>query len=329
MPGRLRTFCIFGSDGSPVGSLAPVFATYVDAATGDAVTPPTISETASGSAVYSFTPVAGAVGVIDAGDPAIGIILATTGGFAVVLATADPVTPATGLEPAWWFLEDDSGADVSPQPTFTELGGGLYRVDSIPAVHATGVIDLDTAEPRFVAYNSADIGELEVADGPLVPRVVTIAPPSAARGDIAIVWGDVDGDLSVSDDDLLADEGLVTAVLLSLFVDRRAEPDDVLPSGDADRRGWLGDEFAAVEGDRYGSRLWLLDRAKRTPGIAREAEGYVREAVAWMLEDKVSDRVEVTVTDKPQALLFDLQIFRPGADDPVAFKFAHVWRDHA
>ena len=53
---------------------------------------------------------------------------------------------------------------------------------------------------------------------------------------------------------------LTRAVVISLFTWRRAEPDD-----NADvPMGWWGDTWPAVQNDRYGSRLWLLQRSKLT-----------------------------------------------------------------
>lgn len=152
---------------------------------------------------------------------------------------------------------------------------------------------------------------------------------SSALGlaDLALTWGATEGtaDLSMIDSDLASDAGLETAYLLSLFTDRRAEPDDVPPSGEAnDRRGWWADQFNEVEGDRIGSRLWLLDRSKRTDEVARRAEEYIREATAWMIEDQVvaSHDVELELTSR--ALLMRVTAHRPGRE-AVSFRFAHVW----
>jgi phage gp46-like protein len=117
----------------------------------------------------------------------------------------------------------------------------------------------------------------------------------------------------------------MTAVLLSLFTDRRAETDDVPPSGDnRDRRGWWGDQFATIEGDRIGSRLWLLDRSKRINDTVLRAKEYVLEALAWMLEDRVVASIDVTVETSGNALLIAGELQRPGRD-PVSFRFAHAW----
>jgi phage gp46-like protein len=147
--------------------------------------------------------------------------------------------------------------------------------------------------------------------------------------DLALTWVDQLGaaDLSMIDSDIASDRTMVTAVILSIFVDRRADPDDVPPSGDpTDMRGWWADQFSAVEGDRIGSRLWLLDRAKLTSETARNAEGYIREALAWMIEDRVVSSVDVETVTTAASLLIGVTLHRPGRD-PLALRFTHVW-DH-
>lgn len=155
-----------------------------------------------------------------------------------------------------------------------------------------------------------------------------MATSSAIKlGDLALTWFIAEGnaDLSIIDSDLASDRGLETAVLLSLFTDRRAEDDDTPPSGDPnDRRGWWADQFSAVEGDRIGSRLWLLDRSVITGETARRAEEYVREALAWMLEDRVVESVGVEIETTKKDLFIRVTLARPGKD-AVSFRFAHVW----
>ena len=147
--------------------------------------------------------------------------------------------------------------------------------------------------------------------------------------DLALTWDNTKGaaDLSLIDDDLASDRGLVTAMILSLHTDRRAESDDKPPSGDdRDRRGWWADAFAKVEGDRIGSRLWLLDRSVRRNETALRAKEYALEAWSWMLEDRVASSIDVTVETTSNGLLFAVVVERPGRD-AVSFRFAHTW-DH-
>ncbi|MBI3453376.1 MAG: phage GP46 family protein [Rhodospirillales bacterium] len=84
---------------------------------------------------------------------------------------------------------------------------------------------------------------------------------------------------------------LETAIIVSLFTDRWARDDDRLPSDDGDRRGWWGD--SGTEAGQIGSRLWLLSREKQTEATRQRAEEYAREALSWLVSDKVARRVEV------------------------------------
>lgn len=143
--------------------------------------------------------------------------------------------------------------------------------------------------------------------------------------DLALSWNAVlaEADLALAGLDLATDDGLKTAVIISLFSDRRAAPDDELPQGLDDRRGWWGDSFADVDGDQLGSRLWLLQRAKRTPDVLRRAVEYVEEALAWLVADGVASSVSATAEwmgDSGLALV--VSIVRPTAQ-PAQFMF--VW----
>jgi phage gp46-like protein len=156
---------------------------------------------------------------------------------------------------------------------------------------------------------------------------MTATSSSLGLADLALTW-DPElqvADLSIIDLDLATDRGLETAVMLSLFTDRRAEPDDRPPSGDdRDRRGWWADQFLDVEGDRFGSRLWLLDRAKRLPETALRAKEYATEALAWMIADRVVASVAVEVETTASALLIAVVLQRPGRD-PTTYRFQHTW----
>ena len=114
--------------------------------------------------------------------------------------------------------------------------------------------------------------------------------------DIALRWDDEQGcfDIDLDGTDLRAEEGLQTAVILSLFCDRRALSDDELPTDETDRRGWWGDALLA-DGDRIGSRRWLVwPGQKQLAAIASRVETYDAEALAWLRADQVVSRIEVS-----------------------------------
>lgn len=118
------------------------------------------------------------------------------------------------------------------------------------------------------------------------------------------------------EDALLAeDDGMDTAITLSLFTDRKADADDKLPHGQTDRRGWWGDAYLAalVDGmaDELGSRLWLLD-GKKTPENLVLAKEYAEESLAWMVTDEVASSITVTASYiRDNILRLDVAVSRP------------------
>ena len=140
-------------------------------------------------------------------------------------------------------------------------------------------------------------------------------------------------DWAIKDHDLAPDDGLETAIILSLFTDRRAREDDPLPDGSDDRRGWWADAWAGQ--DPIGSRLWLLEREKDTREVVNRARDYAEEALQWLVEDGIAERIEVmagwveqsgalteqkTSTVIPGVLGLGAVIYRPVAP-PLKYRF--------
>lgn len=129
--------------------------------------------------------------------------------------------------------------------------------------------------------------------------------------------------------DLETDEGLVTPVLISLATDRLAEPDDEIPDGSGDRRGWWGDmpiEGGAAE-DRIGSRLWLLRRALQTEQTRQRAILYAREALQWMLDMGVAGVIDIEAEWRARGFLAMFIIIRRVGRDgrPPDGRFDRFW----
>ena len=123
---------------------------------------------------------------------------------------------------------------------------------------------------------------------------------------------------------LAEDDGLVTAVIISLFTDRQASVDDALPDG-LDRRGWWGDDFGAIAGDKIGSRLWLNESAKQLGAVLQRDREYARQALQWLLDDGVASAVDV-VASNPRSGVRALAIAVKRANKPVArYQFERFW----
>lgn len=118
------------------------------------------------------------------------------------------------------------------------------------------------------------------------------------------------------------EDSLSTAVILSLFTDRRATRDDVLPLGQSDRRGWIGDELLAQDQDvdRWGSALWLCLVGKADRDTLERARFAAEESLAWLLRDGIASRIEVTtewVGERADRLAVRPVIWQGDQSEPV------------
>ncbi len=122
--------------------------------------------------------------------------------------------------------------------------------------------------------------------------------------DIALIWNaDIrEWDIALDGADLLMDDGLQTAAVLSLFCDRRAAADDVLPRGATDKRGWWGDHVPTLlDGNiappaRIGSRMWLLQQERQLPSLLPRVKGYLAEALSWMVDAGFATSLDISAS---------------------------------
>lgn len=132
--------------------------------------------------------------------------------------------------------------------------------------------------------------------------------------DIRTTWaGFVQGaDYALEGAGFAEDGGLGTAVILSLFSDRRADPEDDLPERETDPRGWWGDIEPLAADYVLGSRLWLLGRDKESAETLAKAKLYTEEALAWLITSGAAAAVDVTASVlRRGVLLLEVGITRP------------------
>ncbi len=141
----------------------------------------------------------------------------------------------------------------------------------------------------------------------------------------------LNGDISVFGGDLVRETSLKTALLVSLFTDRLVSIEESEAFGSSERRGWFGDALSEIDGDRIGSKLWLLERAKVLPETLARAREYSREATQWFVDDGVSAKnvietewLDTIVTGAPRGVLaLGIEIHKPAAP---ADQFAFAWK---
>lgn len=130
-------------------------------------------------------------------------------------------------------------------------------------------------------------------------------------------------DIQLFGPDLMTNKDLESAVIISLFSDRRAKSDD--PLDDDDKKGWWGDNYQDQINYKIGSRLWLLSRAKQTTQTLNRAREYVYECLRWLIDDKVASKLEVEVDwiarGAKAAMGIAIKIYRPGK----VSEYNYVW----
>lgn len=129
------------------------------------------------------------------------------------------------------------------------------------------------------------------------------------------------GDFVVSGGDLEADRDLETAVLISLFTDRRASSDDVVPDGSDDLRGCWMDAYTDMP---LGSRIWLLKREKIIPSTVAALKEYVKEALQWLLDNHIAQDLSVDCT--PDSLKHRIDVVIDIARNGKNRRYQYVWR---
>lgn len=146
--------------------------------------------------------------------------------------------------------------------------------------------------------------------------------------DAAMILTEFGGDLVLSGFDLARDDGLETSVIISLFTDRRATPEQIpaeLPPDDL--RGYWGDLSPTTAAT--GSLLWLLAREKHLPVPRARAEQYCREALQWMIDDLIATRVVVAAEYAGMGvMLLTIDIYRPGGGT-VRYQYNYEWSAQA
>ncbi len=143
--------------------------------------------------------------------------------------------------------------------------------------------------------------------------------------DIALNCNCSGSDLVLQNNDLLLEEGLETAIFISLFTDRLISTKE-LPSEESFRRGWWGDSISAIESDFIGSKLWLLRREKITSETLHRAKTYAAQALQWLIEDKIVQTMQVEVSRiKDDSLLIAVTLVRPTGDQQT-FKYDCLWQ---
>jgi phage gp46-like protein len=146
--------------------------------------------------------------------------------------------------------------------------------------------------------------------------------------DIKFIWDStfLEGDLELDNGDLTREEGLSTAVLISLFTDARADEDDEIDDPD-DKRGWWGD--LTGDDEPIGSKLWQYNRAKTTQETLIKVKKTIEDCLQWMIQDGVAEKIDVITerfgTPGNDKLGVEIKIYQSDGNE-TALKFDDLWK---
>ncbi len=117
--------------------------------------------------------------------------------------------------------------------------------------------------------------------------------------------------------------GLETASLYSTLTNKRAPPSNVEVIDQP--YGWWGDDFPEVDGDQWGSWVWIeLGRSKLITADIRKVQLAVEDGHKWMLEDGLAKTVVVTPTRvDPDAIDIKVNI-----TEPDGTQWSKIWKVH-
>ncbi len=133
-------------------------------------------------------------------------------------------------------------------------------------------------------------------------------------------------DLSILNWDFETDDGLESAILISLFSEARVGVDE-LREGETELKGFWADQIVPSEERSTGSKLWLLDRGKATDEALEQARDYCIEALQWLVDDGIASSVDAEATylaRRRDTMQIEIQITRPDSSE-LNFKFDYVW----
>ncbi|HZR34506.1 MAG TPA: phage GP46 family protein [Nevskia sp.] len=136
-------------------------------------------------------------------------------------------------------------------------------------------------------------------------------------------------DAALNRGDLVPDNTLRAAVLVCLFTDREATPEQLAAYGmdPSDTRGWWGDALNDDPNDRWGSHLWLLERQMVTPALVPSAKTFAEDALAILVKIGAASAVVASpFIDDEENLILPIAITKP--DGSVEnYRFANLWAE--
>lgn len=127
-------------------------------------------------------------------------------------------------------------------------------------------------------------------------------------------------DISLTDDgDILTEEFFDTAILMSIFCEKRAAPSEVPVSHR--RRGWIGNE--STPGFEIGSKIWLFHQSRIDRNTLNGINSAADESLQWMIDDNIAVSVRSSAIFEDDTITLEVEIERPNSK--VEKRYFDLW----
>lgn len=117
-------------------------------------------------------------------------------------------------------------------------------------------------------------------------------------------------DFKIENGDFVSTTGFETALILSIFTDRRANAGEVVNI--ELRRGWWGNlilrNLINKPTFEIGSKIWLTYQSRITQNILNAIKNYIDESLFWLIEDGHATNIKTTIKQESSNKI-SIQIF--------------------
>lgn len=128
-------------------------------------------------------------------------------------------------------------------------------------------------------------------------------------------------DLTIdSTGDILTADFFDTALLMSLYTERRASESEVSES--RFRRGWIGNE-SFTDGFEIGSKIWLFEQSRLNRDTLNGITSAAIEGLQWFLNRGFAINLAVDTVLVQGIITLQIDIFRPNSK--VDRRFFSLW----
>jgi len=132
-------------------------------------------------------------------------------------------------------------------------------------------------------------------------------------------------DFSIENGDFALTQGMDTALLMSIFCEKRADISE-MPFAET-RRGWWGNTVLDTENYEIGSKLWLLEQARRDLTSLSLAKTYAQDCLQWLIEDSLAKEIQTDSAFSENGIDIDINIVT--SSNKIVSKAYNLWNNTA